>query len=110
VDDVYKARMQEKELPDINGNVEIKEIRIEEKTTQRPARYSQASLVAELKKNLGDIRQTQGFDIDTLYNRGYIKNEPIEATPVGMILINTLEKEAPVIIDEQTYKAFLSAD
>lgn len=105
---VYKARLQEKELPDINGNVEIKEIRIEEKQTQPPHRYSQASLVAELaRKNLG-TKATRALIIDTLYNRVYIKNEPIEATSVGMILVNTLEKEAPVIIDEKLTRHFES--
>ncbi|MBS3090407.1 DNA topoisomerase I [Candidatus Pacearchaeota archaeon] len=103
---VYKARLQEKELLDINGNVVIKEIRIEEKQTQPPHRYSQAGLVSELaKKNLG-TKATRASIIDTLYNRGYIKNEPIEATSFGMILISTLEKEAPVIIDEKLTRHF----
>ncbi len=105
---VYKARLQERELPDINGNVEIKEIRIEEKQTQPPHRYSQASLVAELaRKNLG-TKATRALIIDTLYERGYIKNEPIEATPFGMVLIDTLEKEAPVIVDENLTRHFES--
>ncbi|MFH0831330.1 MAG: DNA topoisomerase I [archaeon] len=103
---VYKAKVQEKELPDINGNVLIKEIRIEEKKTQPPHRYSQAGLVSEMaKKNLG-TKATRALIIDTLYSRGYIKNDPIEATPFGITLIDTLEKEAPVITDEELTRHF----
>jgi DNA topoisomerase-1 len=105
---VYKAKLQEKELPNINGKVSIKEIRIEEKQTQPPRRYSQASLVAELaRKNLG-TKATRALIIDTLYNRGYIKNDPIEATPLGITLTNTLEKEAPMIVDEKLTRHFES--
>lgn len=105
---VYKARLQEKDLPDINGTVSIKEIRIEEKQTKPPRRYTQASLVAELaRKNLG-TKATRALVIDTLFQRGYIKDDPIEATPFGIILINTLDKEASVILDEKLTRHFES--
>lgn len=105
---VYKARLQEKYLPDLNGTVSIKEIRIEEKQTQPPRRYTEASLVAELaRKNLG-TKATRALIIDTLFQRGYIKNDPIEATPFGVILIDTLYKESPIIIDEKLTRHFES--
>lgn len=103
---VYPARLQKKELPDINGKVAIKEIRIEEKQTQPPRRYTQASLVAELaRKDLG-TKATRALIIDTLIQRGYVKGDPLGATPLGMILIDTLEKEASVIIDEKLTRHF----
>ncbi|MBI5149102.1 DNA topoisomerase I [Candidatus Pacearchaeota archaeon] len=103
---VYKAAMQEKKLPDLNGHVRIKEIRIEEKQTQPPRRYSQAGLVAELtRRNLG-TKATRAMIIDTLYGRGYIKEKTIEATPFGIALIDTLKKEAPAIIDEKLTRHF----
>lgn len=103
---VYKSTIQEKKLPDLNGPVRIKEIRIEEKQTQPPRRYTQAGLVAELtRRNLG-TKATRASVIDTLYDRGYIKEKSIEATPLGMSLIKTLKKEAPVIIDEKLTRHF----
>ena len=103
---VYKAKMKEKEILDLNGKQEIKEVRIEEKMTQPPRRYSPASIVSELsKRNLG-TKATRANIIDTLYDRGYIKEKSIEATPFGISLINTLEKYSPIIIDEKLTRSF----
>lgn len=103
---VYPAKLQETKLPDINGVVEIKEIRIEEKMTQPPKRYSSASLVSELsRRNLG-TKATRAAIIETLYNRGYIKETSIEATPLGISLIESLEKNSPIIIDEKLTREF----
>jgi len=98
---VYKINIQEKQIPDVNGKVKIKDLKIEEKQTQPPKRYSQASLVSELsRRNLG-TKATRAMIIDTLYNRGYISDRSIRATALGVQLISTLEKEAPMIIDEK---------
>lgn len=104
--DVYKTKLQERELPDINGAFPIEESRIEEKMTQPPNRYSPASLVRELeKKNLG-TKATRASIIETLYNRGYIQGQSIQATPIGMSLISSLEKHSPIIIDEKLTRNF----
>ncbi|MEK6881798.1 MAG: DNA topoisomerase I, partial [Nanoarchaeota archaeon] len=98
---VYPIKLQEKELPDINGTAKITNIRNEEKETQPPKRYSPASIVSELeKRNLG-TKATRANIIETLYDRGYIKERSIEATPLGISLISTLEKYSPIIINEQ---------
>jgi len=47
--------------------------------------------VAELeKRNLG-TKATRAAIIETLYDRGYIKETSIEATSLGISLINTLK-------------------
>ncbi len=103
---VYLARMQEKKLPDLNGRVKIKEIRIEEKLTQPPRRYTPASIVSELaKRNLG-TKATRASIVETLFDRGYVKGRSIEATPLGISLIESLEKNSPVIIDEKLTREF----
>lgn len=103
---VYPAKLQEKELPDLNGNVKITEIRIEEKMTQPPKRYTSASLVRELeKKDLG-TKATRSSIVETLFDRGYIKGKSIEATKLGISLIDSLEKHSPVIIDEKLTRDF----
>ncbi|GAH68292.1 unnamed protein product, partial [marine sediment metagenome] len=104
--DIYPFRLKEKEVPDLEGDVKIIDLKTEEKETQPPKRYTPASMVAALeKKNLG-TKATRASIIETLYKRGYIKGKSIEATSVGMSLITTLEKYSPIIIDEKLTKEF----
>lgn len=103
---VYPTKLAEKEIPDVNGNVKIIDVRTEEKETQPPRRYSPASIISELeKRNLG-TKATRSSILETLYDRGYIKEKSIEATPFGMSLISTLEKYSPIIIDEKLTRSF----
>ncbi|MBU2503553.1 MAG: DNA topoisomerase I, partial [Nanoarchaeota archaeon] len=103
---VYPNRVKELDLPDLNGEVKIIDSRNEEKETQPPKRYSPASIISELeKKNLG-TKATRTNIIETLYNRDYIKDQSIKATPLGISLIETLEKYCPVIIDETLTRNF----
>ncbi len=98
---VYPAKMNEKEIKDFNGKVKIDKIRIEEKETKPPKRYSPASIVKELeKRNLG-TKATRANIIETLYNRNYIKEKSIQATELGIRLIDSLEKHSPIIINEK---------
>ncbi|MFA6974235.1 MAG: DNA topoisomerase I, partial [Parcubacteria group bacterium] len=103
---IYPTKMKEHELPDINGDVKIIDMRTEEKETQPPKRYSEASIIAELeKRNLG-TKATRANIIETLYDRNYVREKSIEATPLGISLITTLEKYSPVIIDEALTREF----
>ncbi|MFH1711019.1 MAG: DNA topoisomerase I [Nanoarchaeota archaeon] len=104
--DVYKTKLQEKDLPDLNGNYIIQDSRIEEKETQPPRRFTPASIIRELeKRNLG-TKATRSSIVETLYSRGYIKDQSIQATSIGMALISSLEKHSPIIIDEQLTRKF----
>ncbi len=101
---VYKKKIEESEIPHMNGEVDVKEIRIEEKMTKPPRRYSPASLVRMLeKKNLG-TKATRASIVETLYSRGYIKEKSIEVTELGMRMAETLEKYSPKILDENLTK------
>lgn len=103
---VYKSAVKEKDLPDLNGEVTIQEVRIDEKQTQPPHRYSPASIVSELeKRNLG-TKATRANIIETLYDRNYIQDTQIKATAFGIALIQALKKHSPVIIDEALTRAF----
>ena len=102
------AKFKEEELPEINKGEEIKVKKIfdEEKETQPPKRYSQASLLKEMeKRNLG-TKATRAGIIDTLYERDYVQNQPMEATDLGIKLIKTLKKYSPEIIDEKLTREF----
>jgi len=104
--EIYPYKIKETELPDMNGEVKIIDSRTEEKETQPPKRYSPASIVSELeKRNLG-TKATRAAILETLYDRGYVKEKSIEATPLGISLISTLEKYSPVIIDEELTRKF----
>ena len=104
--EVYKARLFEKELEDMNGEFLIKEVKIQEKETQPPKRYTPASLVAELsKRNLG-TKATRATIVETLYTRGYVRGQSIEATPLGIRLVKSLENYSPIIIDEALTRKF----
>lgn len=97
---VYPANIEESDIPDLNGRVAIDEIKTEEKATQPPKRYTPASLISTLeKKNLG-TKATRSTIVDTLFERGYLDGKSIQATHLGLKLIEALEKYSPIIIDE----------
>jgi len=103
---VYPAKLKEQELPDVNGKVKVKKVNIDEKKTQPPKRYTPASLVSELaKKNLG-TKATRSMIVETLFERGYLEGKSIKATPLGISIIETLEKNSPIIIDEKLTREF----
>ncbi|HLC54076.1 MAG TPA: DNA topoisomerase I [Candidatus Nanoarchaeia archaeon] len=98
--DIYPSTVEESTVPDLNGPVKIDKIEIAEKETQPPKRYTPASLITLLeKKNLG-TKSTRSVIIETLFERGYLEGKSIQATPLGMKLILSLEKYSPIIIDE----------
>lgn len=99
--EIYPTKQKENEIPDMNGEVDIIDQRTEKKETQPPKRYSPASIISQLeKRNLG-TKATRSSIIETLYDRGYVKDKSVTATPLGISLINTLEKHSPIIIDEK---------
>jgi len=103
---IYPVKINEKEIPDLNGTIKVSDLKIEEKETQPPKRYTPASLVSLLeRKNLG-TKATRAAILETLYHRSYIQGQSIKATPLGISLISTLEKNSPIIIDELLTKEF----
>ncbi|MBU2576614.1 MAG: DNA topoisomerase I [Nanoarchaeota archaeon] len=98
---VYPSSIKESEVPTIDGEVDVLEIRTEEKETKPPRRYSAASLVKELEnRNLG-TKATRAAIVETLYSRGYAREKSIEVTELGLRMVETLEKYAPIILDEE---------
>lgn len=98
--EVYPALFEESELEDLHGPVQVDEIKFVDKETQPPKRYTPTSLITILeKKNLG-TKTTRSLIVDTLFERGYLEGKSIQATPLGIKLIESVEKYSPVIIDE----------
>jgi len=99
---VYQAKLQEKELRDMNGKADIIKVDIEKDETKPPRRFSPASILSELEKRGLGTKATRANILETLYDRNYITdNKSIKATALGMDLIKTLEKYSPIIIDEK---------
>ncbi len=97
---VYPIAFEERSLPELVGHFSIDAVRVLEKETQPPHRYSPTSLVSLLeKKNLG-TKSTRSMIVDTLFDRGYLDGRSIQATRLGMQLIHALEIHSPIIIDE----------
>jgi len=108
---VYYApyvKIEEEELPSVNKNdvVVVKKIKMHDKETQPPKRYTPASIIKELeKKNLG-TKATRASIVDTLFQRGYVDGKAIEATNLGIKTVETLEKHVPKIVDEDLTRHF----
>ncbi|MCK4429392.1 MAG: DNA topoisomerase I, partial [Candidatus Aenigmarchaeota archaeon] len=102
------AKLQEIELPDfVRGEIlVVDKLNLEDKETQPPKRYSQASLVKELeKRNLG-TKSTRASIVQTLYDRNYIETQQIKVTNLGMHIVETLEKYAPDFLSEELTAKF----
>lgn len=67
------------------------------KQTEPPARYSQGKLIQEMEKRGLGTKSTRASIIDTLYERKYFKNDPIEPSQLGMAIIDALNAYAPRI-------------
>jgi DNA topoisomerase-1 len=103
---ICPSTTKEKKIKDINGDKEVEKIKFEEKETQPPKRFSPASIISELeKRNLG-TKATRSSILETLYNRDYIKDTSIKATPLGISMIDTLEKYSPIITSSELTRAF----
>lgn len=101
---VYPENFDEVDIPTINGDVDVREIRTEEKMTQPPRRYSAASLVKELEKRGLGTKATRANIVETLFSRDYIRGKSIEVTDLGMHIYETLDKYSPIILNEDLTK------
>ncbi|MBI4175679.1 MAG: DNA topoisomerase I [Candidatus Aenigmarchaeota archaeon] len=94
------ARMKEAILPELKEGdaVAVKKIDLSGKETQPPGRYTQASILREME-NLGlGTKATRAGILQTLYDRGYIKDKSIVITELGKAVTIALEKNCPEII------------
>ena len=103
---VYLSKLKENQIPDMNGEASIIDSKIEQKQTQPPKRYSPASIISELERRSLGTKSTRSSILETLYDRGYIKEQSITATPLGISLIETLERYSPIIINEKLTRKF----
>ena len=77
--------------------VGVSDMELLAKQTEPPARYSQGKLIQEMEKRGLGTKSTRASIIDTLYERKYFKNDPIEPSQLGMAIIDALHTYAPRI-------------
>lgn len=77
-----------------------RQIVMEEKFTQPPWRYSQASLLAKMEDERIGTKATRAETIATLFKRNYIaaKKRGIEATDLGFAVIESMREHVPAIV------------
>jgi DNA topoisomerase-1 len=104
------AIFKEEILPEVSrgDKVNVDDILMLDKETEPPNRYSQASILKEMESlNLG-TKATRAHILQTLYDRGYIRERSIHVTELGEAVVNALGKYCPEIVSADLTKKFES--
>ncbi len=93
---------KDEQLPALEqgDTVDIRDMQLEAKQTEPPARYSQGKLVQEMEKRGLGTKSTRASIIERLYQVKYFKGTPsgpIEPSQLGMAIIDALHEFAPRI-------------
>lgn len=99
---------KEKLLPAMKeGDVlKVEKLDILDKETQPPKRYTQATILKEMERLGLGTKGTRAQILQTLYDRGYIKDSAIAVTELGQCVISALEKYCPEIISAEMTRMF----
>ena len=102
----YKSK--ELELPNVKKNEEviISDVLNDKKQTEPPNRYSQSGIVSEMEKRGIGTKATRAAIVKTLNDRGYIVDESIKVTRLGLGVNTSLKNYCPRIISEDLTKKF----
>jgi DNA topoisomerase-1 len=95
------AKFEEMTLPQLTEGQEVMvdAVSLEEKYTQPPPRYNPSSLLKAMEEAEIGTKATRADIIETLYKRGYVKDQRISATPLAFRVIEILMKYCPKVID-----------
>ena len=100
--------LKDEELPDIKkgDEINVKDILLLDKETSPPKRYTPASIIKELEKRGLGTKATRAEIVDTLFQRGYVHENSIQATDLGIRTVAVLAKYMPEMLDEQLTRHF----
>jgi len=95
------AKFEEVTLPPLKERqqVTVKKILVEEKFDQPPARYNPSSLLRVMEEAEIGTKATRADIIDTLFRRGYVKEQRMVATPLAFRVTEILAKYCPKVLD-----------
>jgi DNA topoisomerase-1 len=104
----YKPYIKAEEvfLPPLreSDNVKFRRVVREDKFTTPPPRYNPASLLKKMETLGIGTKTTRADVIQTLYNRGYIRNERMTVTDLGIDVIEVLNGYVPKVISAKLTK------
>jgi len=102
------AKFEEEELPELKKNdiLQVEEITMDEKETKPPKRYTPASIIRRMEKSNIGTKSTRSQVLDILFRRNYLKGKSIEVTPLGMGVVETLDKFCPEVLSEKLTRKF----
>ena len=96
------VRLEQRELPELHKDDWVKNlgVEMEEKFTQPPYRYNQASLLAKMEQEQIGTKATRADIIATLFKRNYIASgrRGIEVTDLGFAVIDSMRVFVPAIV------------
>jgi len=95
------AKFEEITLPQLTEGQEVvvDAVSLEEKYAQPPPRYNPSSLLKAMEEAEIGTKATRADIIETLYKRGYVKEQRISATPLAFRVIEILMEHCPKVID-----------
>jgi DNA topoisomerase-1 len=103
--EVYEkyAAKRDRPLPSLRPGETLKvlDLRSEAKETQPPGRYGQGKLIEKMEELGLGTKATRADIIQHLYDRNYVRDNPVEPTELGMALIGAFDaamEKAPVDI------------
>ncbi|HEV8404283.1 MAG TPA: DNA topoisomerase I [Nitrososphaera sp.] len=96
------VRLEQRELPELHKDDLVTNlgVEMEEKFTQPPYRYNQASLLAKMEQEQIGTKATRADIIATLFKRNYIASGKggIEVTDLGFAVIDSMRAFVPAIV------------
>jgi DNA topoisomerase-1 len=97
------VRVEEVLLPRIEegDKVRLRRVIREDKFTCPESRYNPGSLLKKMEELGIGTKATRADIIQTLYNRGYVRDERIVVTELGFDVIDVLGKYAPTVTSAQ---------
>ena len=115
--EVYEkyAAQRDRPLPSLRpgDELDVVEVRSEAKETQPPGRYSQGALIEKMEDLGLGTKATRADIIQHLYDRHYVRDNPIEPTELGVALVAAFDaamQEAPLDISSSKMTAELEAE
>lgn len=115
--EVYEryAAKRDRPLPTIapGETLTVRGVRSESKETQPPSRYGQGALIERMEELGLGTKATRADIVQHLYDRNYVRDNPIEPTELGIALIAAFDvamKDAPIDISSSEMTAELERE
>ncbi|HID74284.1 MAG TPA: DNA topoisomerase I, partial [Thermoplasmata archaeon] len=96
-------KSKEAPIPKIQKGLEVavKHIRLVEKHTKPPSRFSQGGIIQEMERLGLGTKSTRHEILQKLYSRGYIRGMRIEPTRTGSAVVKVLSEHASEITEPE---------